>query len=337
MRSAATVLAGCLVAAGLASAVLPGDAVAQSNSCQYRFDGECDEGYGTGLCAEGSDSWDCRRAGTPPGPDSCIYARDGECDEPGGTGICIPYTDTTDCRRAGIDPSRVFFGQDERIYPDSAQAPWRMIGRITYEAGGHCSGTLVGPSSVLTAAHCMFGGDGPRGLDTALEFIAGASGSTWVERARVIDFYIPPQFDIELHSNTTEIDGYDWAFLTLDRPIGNTVGWMVIEQLATADLESAVLSGEAYVMQGGYSGDSKEFLSANLRCPLIDVWDDNTVFHECDTLQGDSGSPLFVAEGGRYRIVAVESATYPNDEGPYDYNMAVDARAFWPISHKFTN
>jgi protease YdgD len=231
----------------------------------------------------------------------------------------------------------VFFGLDQRIYPDSTQAPWRMIGRITYESGGHCSGALVGPSTVLTAAHCMFGGDGPRGLDTALEFIAGASGPNWVERARVIDFYIPPQFDINLHSSTSEVDGYDWAFLTLDRPIGNTVGWMLIEPLATAELESAVLAGRLNVMQGGYGADHMEFLAANLNCPVIDVWDDNTIYHECDTLEGDSGSPLFVAENGSYRIIALESATYTNDEGPYDYNMAVDARAFWPVSHKFTN
>lgn len=326
-----------LLALGAALAAAPHEAAAQSNSCAYRYDGECDESWGTGLCQDGTDSWDCRREGAPPGPESCIYANDGECDEPGGTGVCIPYTDTADCRREGIDPSRVFFGHDDRIYPDSRQTPWRMIGRITFASGGHCTGTLVGPATVLTAAHCMFGGEGPRGLDTPFEFIAGASGPDWVERARIVDFYIPPQFDAELHQSTSDIDGYDWAFLTLDRPIGNSVGWMVIEPLTTGELEQAVMTGRAHVMQGGYSGDSMAFLSANLSCPLVDVWDDNTVYHECDTLEGDSGSPLFVAQDGRYRIIAIESATYPNPQGLFDFNMAVDARAFWAASQKFTN
>ncbi|MGF1623614.1 MAG: trypsin-like serine peptidase [Alphaproteobacteria bacterium] len=340
-RPGTLALGGSLLAAvamgGAGLALFPESAEAQSNTCQYRYDGECDESYGTGLCAEGTDSWDCRRAGPPPGPESCIYSNDGECDEPAGTGLCIPFTDTVDCRREGIDQSRVFFGHDDRIWPDSRQAPWSMIGRITYASGGHCTGTLVGPSTVLTAAHCMFGGDGPGGTDMALEFIAGASGPHYVDRARVISTYVPPQFDPILHDNSSDVDGYDWAFLTLDRPIGNTVGWMAIEPLTTAALEQGVASRQLYVMQGGYSADGMAFLSANLRCPVVEVWDDNTIFHECDTLQGDSGSPLFLADSSGYRILAVESATYPNDEGRYDFNMAVDARAFWPVSHKFTN
>lgn len=333
--TASAIFASVVLAGGLLFTT-SAPAAAQSNSCEYRYDGECDEAYGTGLCAEGTDSWDCRRAGPPPTAESCIYSRDGECDEPGGTGVCIPFTDTADCRAEGIDPLRVFFGNDERIYPDSRQMPWRAIGQITYVSGGHCTGTLVGPSTVLTAAHCMFGGDGPNGSDQPLEFIAGASGATYVARANIIDAYVPYQFDTYLHETSSDVDGFDWAFLTLDRPIGHEVGWMTIEPLTTAELEHGVLSGSLYVMQGGYSGDSMAFLSANLNCPVVDVWDDNTIFHECDTLQGDSGSPLFVAEDGVYRIIALESATYPNADGPYDFNMAVDARAFWAISSKFT-
>lgn len=312
-------------------------AIAQSNSCEYRYDGECDESFGTGICADGTDSWDCRRVGPPPTAESCIYSNDGECDEPGGTGVCIPFTDTNDCRRERIDPARVFFGLDDRIYPDSTQMPWRAIGRITFTSGGHCTGSLVGPSTVLTAAHCLFGGEGPDGRDKPLEFIAGASGPYYVERAAIIGTYVPDQFDNWAHQNTSDVDGYDWAFLSLDRPIGNTVGWLSIEPLSSGELETAVLQHRMFVMQAGYSGDSLSFLSANLRCPVVDVWPDNTIFHECDTLQGDSGSPLFVSDGSSYRIIALESATYPNDEGPYDFNMAVDARAFWATGSQFMN
>ena len=75
-------------------------AAAESNSCQYAYDGECDE---PSYCSIGTDAWDCRRAGGPPGPGSCRSAGNGICDEPGGTGQCLPGSDRTDCAAAGID------------------------------------------------------------------------------------------------------------------------------------------------------------------------------------------------------------------------------------------
>ncbi|MEZ5666598.1 MAG: trypsin-like serine protease [Alphaproteobacteria bacterium] len=334
-KTGAHALATLLLAAPLLAGSPPESARAQTDTCEYRYDGECDEGYGTGLCAEGTDSWDCRRAGTPPGPESCIYSRDGECDEPAGTGVCIPYTDTADCRAAGIDQSRVFFGHDDRVWPDSTELPWRMIGRIAFESGGSCTGSLIGPSTVLTAAHCMFGGEGPRGIDRPLTFLAGADGPKSVAKAGIIDFYVPPQFDIQLHTETSEVDGYDWAILVLDAPIGQRLGWFRVEALDEAWLTREVDRGTLFVKQGGYSGDSMAFLSANLSCPVVQVWDDGTIYHQCDTLPGDSGSPLFIDDGDGYRILALESATYPNAEGRYDDNMAVDARAFWQAAQNF--
>ena len=42
----------------------------------------------------------------PTGPDSCPFARDGECDEPGvGSGACAAGTDTTDCKAVPTAPA----------------------------------------------------------------------------------------------------------------------------------------------------------------------------------------------------------------------------------------
>jgi protease YdgD len=85
----------------------PGD-----DSCPFARDGDCDEpGIGSGACAAGTDTTDCKpkqgpgQAPAAPkagGDDSCQFAHDGECDEPGhGTGLCTPGTDTADCSAAG--------------------------------------------------------------------------------------------------------------------------------------------------------------------------------------------------------------------------------------------
>ncbi len=65
-----------------------------NDSCQYAFDGACDEPT---YCAYGTDTTDCSgssSSGYGSGNDSCQYAFDGACDEPT---YCAYGTDTTDC------------------------------------------------------------------------------------------------------------------------------------------------------------------------------------------------------------------------------------------------
>ena len=126
------------------------------------------------------------------------------------------------------------------------------------------------------------------------------------------------------------MDGLDWAFLVVDRDIADEVGMMDVMPLTAEDLRAAIDGGWFAINQAGYSSDSDRRLTANRDCPLVEIFDDNTVFHQCDTLQGDSGSPLFIERDGRYWIIGLESATYPDTDGPYPlHNMAVDARAFY--------
>jgi protease YdgD len=82
---------------------LSAPAFAQDDSCEYALDRECDEARydGTGACADGTDTADCRLLAQGLSDDSCEWANDGECDEPryfDATGACVNGTDATDCR-----------------------------------------------------------------------------------------------------------------------------------------------------------------------------------------------------------------------------------------------
>ena len=109
-------------------------AAAQGNSCNYAFDGECDEPT---YCSAGTDSWDCRTEGRF-GANDCFWAYDGECDEPEiGTGICPANSDRYDCSGIGSIPSDnscVFAFDGECDHPGVGSASCTM-GTDTADCG----------------------------------------------------------------------------------------------------------------------------------------------------------------------------------------------------------
>jgi hypothetical protein len=69
-----------------------------TNTCQWAYDGECDEGT---YCDYGTDCYDCRSS-TPSCTNTCTWAYDGECDEPN---LCSRGTDCADCGSSSPAPS----------------------------------------------------------------------------------------------------------------------------------------------------------------------------------------------------------------------------------------
>ncbi|MEL6960962.1 MAG: trypsin-like serine protease, partial [Pseudomonadota bacterium] len=303
-------------------------AMGGDNSCQWANDGECDEpGIGTDNCASGTDVTDCAAVAYMRNRnDTCLTAFDGVCNEPGdGDGMCAAFSDTADClgrdRPAGLENH--FFGFDDRMLVDTTQMPWRAIGSLD----GGCTGTLVGPSLVLTAAHCVTD-DGVEVFEPE-SFFAGLSRGENVGVAKVERVFFDPKYGPDtLPPN--EGNGTDWALVFLDRPLGDEVGYLDIHELTAADF--AAIAGDGLVVnQAGYSWDTGDNMSGNVGCRVIVAYTDNSVIHECDTAKGDSGSPFLLNVEGTWKIIAVDSqffddANHPNAFG--GLNLAVDSRAF---------
>lgn len=209
---------------------------------------------------------------------------------------------------------RSFFGQDDRLVLDPTIAPWSMIGLVELTEG-ICTGTLIGPSTVLTGGHCI-ANDGED--DTPpIAFLAGYQNGQEIARAGVTGYHVPAGW------RAGEQEGMDFAFFFLDRPLGDTLGWMDVGPLTAAELAAYAAGHGPDILQAGYSADQSEVLTGNLDCPFVELGPENTLVHQCDTVQGDSGSPLFVQDGNRYRIIGVESYTDERPELEFDINIAM--------------
>lgn len=293
----------------------------EDNSCQWANDGECDEPrFGTGVCTQGTDRADCGDlSGVRFHTDSCDLAFNDVCDHPGeGTGLCAARTDRSDCagRDRPLSFDDHFFGHDDRVLLDTSVEPWRSVGTVTMDAGGTCTATLIAETVILTAAHCIEDESGR--VNARAEFAAGSG-----ERARVIDYLTSPERAAAIGSDRD--DPLDWALLRLDRPLGAGVGVVPPLALKRDRGERAALRARLY--QAGYSWDTGDNLSGNVDCRIVGVYEDNTFAHECDTTQGDSGSPFLVREDGSWHVVGSDSTYRRVPDGPV-INIAVGSEAW---------
>src|SRR4051812_29650311 len=76
-------------------------------------------------------------------------------------------------------------------------APWRAVVRVQTEIGGACTGALVGPRTVLTAAHCVFApGTGARLRPGSIHVLVGYERGRYAGHGRATLVVTGPGFRI---------------------------------------------------------------------------------------------------------------------------------------------
>ncbi|PWS38134.1 protease [Falsiroseomonas bella] len=179
--------------------------------------------------------------------------------------------------------------------------PFESLGRVQTELGGRCTGALVAPDRVLTAAHCLIAPRTNRPVQPrSVHFLLGYERGEWTAQARVASFVIGDGYDPQRGEA-----GADWALLTLDRRLGPPHRPLPLLRQVPAPRTPAMLAG--------YQQDRPEVLLADSQCRILGLNRPRgglpTLVHDCAGTRGSSGAPLLVQlPGGGWGVAGVAAA-----------------------------
>jgi len=213
--------------------------------------------------------------------------------------------------------------KSSRQKADTSQMPAQAVGLLELGDGGYCTASVVGADVILTAAHCLF--DSNDKIVKAKRFRAGYADGRAIVEAGIRDQFVPQEFDMSRIFVSDGMEGHDWAFLRLDRAVGDKTGILVIKPMSLQQLDDMVGSQRYDLVRVGY-GSSKK-LTMQTGCNLAHVWDDNTYAHLCRIEPGDSGSPDLLVENGSYSIVGIDTSII-DIRDVKRANVAVSSAAF---------
>ncbi|MCR6628774.1 MAG: trypsin-like serine protease [Magnetospirillum sp.] len=210
-------------------------------------------------------------------------------------------------------------GGDDRVAVSASQYPWSAMGRLNNGLGGHCSGVMVGPRLLATAAHCLWNQRTRQQIPvSSLTFVAGYDRGGYLKAAKVTAMHPAPGWNYATNQGGAgglagRVD--DWALLELAEPLGDEVGWV--------PLGGEPQQGER-ITAAGYGKDKAHVPTAHLGCAVLERRGGLFV-NDCDAVQGDSGGPVLVWRNGQPQVVALNVAVLVNAA---DLGVALGAGAF---------
>lgn len=174
-------------------------------------------------------------------------------------------------------------------------APYRFIGNLN----ANCTGTLVGNSHILTAAHCLFSFQDKRWLPLK-GFTLGMNSE---QLSPYGEATIKKIFLLDEYKDTGKTE-YDYAIVELDQELGAQYGMATL----SSETEGSLIT------IAGYPGDKNFGSLWSVTCPYTQ--EKQLLSYLGDTAHGMSGSAIFTrAENGIWKIIGIHT------DGGQDHNF----------------
>lgn len=199
----------------------------------------------------------------------------------------------------------VMFGQPagaeglRRLDTGTASRGWEAVGRLDLDGEGFCTGALIAPDQVLTAAHCLWDRETGRQITPErIEFRAGWRNGRAAAYRQVRRTVVHPEHVFDADESLGRVR-HDLALLELTTPIR-------LPSLRPYELAPPP-DASATVGVVSYARDRAEAPSLQSGCQVL-AQQSGTMVIACDVDFGASGAPVFQMVDGVAHIVSVVTA-----------------------------